>query len=572
MAKRARKDGPLLQLVNDNMNMQDAFLIIDKEVSKHENEIVTLWKRRNTFAPVSRLPPEMLCRIFYFASQDLERGPLHWIKVSHVCHEWRDVAVNSPSLWTNLPLSNARWTEEMLSRSRMADLTVTGDFLTPYYRKFPTETISSALRQASRIRHLSLKVTYPDVIQGLLSELPQCAPNLESLCIHQASTTEYCEILENVLCQADRLHRLEITGCKINWDCHLWSSLTSLKIHNTPPTSKPTTTQLWNAFKRMPNLESMDLQRTLPMPEDSPQPREKLFFAHLQKLTVISSTPEVQMLLEGISFRPTVVIKLECNTAITSDLDFTRVLSSISSLLSSSAKFEGMNIRTLEVSMPSGLGTANGLLVRASTILASHHQMSYIIPNVELLLSKQMVWTTTMRDKTLMDVCGALPLKNLVGLHLESNAIFTPHTLAEAVGTLPQLRSMYTVGRNIRMFIQALQETQNLTTSTNPGLYFRALHSIFLRDVIFGEDITMQAVQDCLIWRYECGVEVLKLKLEECYQIAEDDVSLLGDIIVDLEWDGLELGLTEEEEEEDYDVEYDEYSSDSDHYNPYLFF
>ena len=66
-----------------------AFSALDKEIDTERQLIRSLLSRRNTLAPISALPPELLSRIFHFHAQD-ERPwyynqPLGWIWVTHVC-------------------------------------------------------------------------------------------------------------------------------------------------------------------------------------------------------------------------------------------------------------------------------------------------------------------------------------------------------------------------------------------------------------------------------------------------------------------------------------------------------
>ncbi|KAJ6607511.1 hypothetical protein B0H10DRAFT_551566 [Mycena sp. CBHHK59/15] len=91
---------------------------IDQEISKFQDSVRALQSRRNALSPVSRLPPEMLSRIFLFCS---DSDSLKWIKeVSHICRHWRSVALGCPNLWSFPVFSQPKWADEMLKRSKMA--------------------------------------------------------------------------------------------------------------------------------------------------------------------------------------------------------------------------------------------------------------------------------------------------------------------------------------------------------------------------------------------------------------------------------------------------------------------
>jgi len=69
----------------------------------------------NSSQPVNHLPPEILAHIFEAVQicWNLTLRPFgketkranEWLRVTHVCRYWRRVALSTPSLWTNIVLS-----------------------------------------------------------------------------------------------------------------------------------------------------------------------------------------------------------------------------------------------------------------------------------------------------------------------------------------------------------------------------------------------------------------------------------------------------------------------------------
>ncbi|KAI0045364.1 hypothetical protein FA95DRAFT_1476973, partial [Auriscalpium vulgare] len=91
--------------------------------------------RLNALTPIARLPSEILARIFSFAARaepipgGYSTSPaskrMGWIKVTHVCHYWREVALAHPALWERVSFSiGPEWTEELLARSKGAPIIV----------------------------------------------------------------------------------------------------------------------------------------------------------------------------------------------------------------------------------------------------------------------------------------------------------------------------------------------------------------------------------------------------------------------------------------------------------------
>ena len=132
--------------------------LIDLNISRHERDIQELKTRRNAFAAISCLLPEILSKIFLLVRDDAtEWKPLEWIEVSYVCRHWRNVALTCPSLWTCLPrpLRSARWMEEILKRSKKASLIIWTDSLNLFVScdEYPWRRMRSEYpEQARRIR------------------------------------------------------------------------------------------------------------------------------------------------------------------------------------------------------------------------------------------------------------------------------------------------------------------------------------------------------------------------------------------------------------------------------------
>ncbi|KAH9058365.1 hypothetical protein EDB87DRAFT_1564105 [Lactarius vividus] len=76
---------------------------IDAKIKSLEESLQALRLRRNALAPISSLLPELFAAIFSFLRLPpsgtilLGEGPdrhLSWLSVAHVCHQWREVALN----------------------------------------------------------------------------------------------------------------------------------------------------------------------------------------------------------------------------------------------------------------------------------------------------------------------------------------------------------------------------------------------------------------------------------------------------------------------------------------------
>ncbi|KAI0255380.1 hypothetical protein BJV78DRAFT_1119755, partial [Lactifluus subvellereus] len=142
---------------------------IDRQLSlpNDPDHLQFLKSYRNSLAPVSRLPHDLLTDIFILLHRsDLEQVRVHPIfsrrsppclHVTHVSRAWRDAALQCPLLWTIILFTPPEWTAIMLERSRTAPLTV----------QVPIDSVNSkddvfntsvrlALSHIRRIRYLSI--------------------------------------------------------------------------------------------------------------------------------------------------------------------------------------------------------------------------------------------------------------------------------------------------------------------------------------------------------------------------------------------------------------------------------
>ncbi|KAF5371006.1 hypothetical protein D9615_009993 [Tricholomella constricta] len=145
--------------------------LIDQEMQRLEDSIRVLKSRRNVLAPIARLPPEMLSKIFSFrAAESAESlNPLEWIRVSHDSRHWRAVALDCPSLWGSLVFTRPKWSEEMLKRSKMASLVVKADLTCITPRIF--EAVRLALLHGPRIHELQLRAASATIKHLLSTDL-----------------------------------------------------------------------------------------------------------------------------------------------------------------------------------------------------------------------------------------------------------------------------------------------------------------------------------------------------------------------------------------------------------------
>jgi hypothetical protein len=212
-----------------------------EEIALLETSARALRSRYNTLSITARLPPGVLSTIFESvrhesATRIASPDRIRWIKVTHVCTHWRRVALECPSLWADIPISNPSWVEEVLKRSKMAPLTLVARL--PTYCSRGAKMIRIALTSMPRIQRLSLRdYGGKDELGPILAGVLSPAPLLESLSLKfgNINSTPVCVLPRHIFGgKAPRLRELDLQDCSLHWDSPLLRSLTSLKITSIP--------------------------------------------------------------------------------------------------------------------------------------------------------------------------------------------------------------------------------------------------------------------------------------------------------------------------------------------------
>ena len=131
---------------------------------------------RNSLLPVSRLPTEIVLRVFSLCAPQGhdEYGFSHVnLAFSQVCSRWRDIALGNPGLWNNPIVTRPRLAQEMVKRALNVPLVLVSSASLVYHRPLLME-------HGHKIRSLSL-TAHP----SSLLDLPTSLPLLEHLVLNK---------------------------------------------------------------------------------------------------------------------------------------------------------------------------------------------------------------------------------------------------------------------------------------------------------------------------------------------------------------------------------------------------
>lgn len=257
--------------------------------------------RRNAFLSINRLPAEILARIFrnllpvlgprsnrfeLDIPLDISLGTQHLITASQVCRRWREVALESSSLWSILWLGNTRWMHEMLSRSRDVPLTIVQGDRSSYTDNHHLNRVREAIMamtekenfseilpklfRTKQARQLYILAPVSGNAEPFRDLLVQPAPYLETLEILSSvhyneardlyQTHVYTVVPDFLGRYAPSLRHLTIELSPLDTE-HLWTSpvlldLVSLTLSFNPPNGV-------NIYSQMPLRDVLDALRSM---------------------------------------------------------------------------------------------------------------------------------------------------------------------------------------------------------------------------------------------------------------------------------------------------------------------
>ncbi|KAL6307275.1 hypothetical protein BKA93DRAFT_747691 [Sparassis latifolia] len=470
------------------------------------------------------LPPEILAEIFLeILAQAEQEEKLYyhggktysWIKVSHVCHHWRSVALECPRFWSRIvPTTCPEWVEELLSRSKKARLSVTVDLSTGHVSG-KIDAFKLLIENLSRIQQLRL-IASQSSLQNIVEFMTGPAPALQTFILtqtgsHMPDLPKTCYPAFPHHDETRRLQHLEIRGPISSTALILPMfpcSLKHLHLNGGNAYLPSCMSDVLKILETTPLLETLKLERVVSGALETDQVVD---LPHLRSIRLVGYYMESACLLNYLSLSqdPNIVLKgLDLNIY-TSHVGV--VASAIAAKISNSDR-----LRTLSIG-------------RQHLPLAQVQNLSLLSTDLEMPL--QVRWVKTfgkLENVSLLQIGGNLAqhLPLALGIREEDGNVIV----------FPKLRELQLNDVRIRDY-------------NSPG------SSLFLDSFL-----------DSLMQRCDHGVEIRHLKLANCINMDMTEVVLISEIVPSVTWDGIEdfVEDDEEEEEEEEDEEDDEGEDESD--------
>ena len=244
---------------------------------------------KNSFAPVNRIPPEILSLTpdyYEYDEDDVDEDNVDkdLITLTHVCRSWRDVFISRPSLWTRLDFTNVDKTRTYIHRSKSSPLEINLD----QHQENPYLD-DAVLLVIPHIRRLKSLTIYAEVIPDVIKHFSCHAPLLEKLDVDL--TDFHTPTFDYPLFKGDlsSLRELSLRGYITLKPWNNLANLTTFKLDPYWP-GQCSITLLLNLFECTPLLHTIGLEDPIPMSSDAPAERI-VPLPHLKTLSITSCPP-----------------------------------------------------------------------------------------------------------------------------------------------------------------------------------------------------------------------------------------------------------------------------------------
>ena len=245
---------------------------------------------KNTFAPISRVPQEILSLIPDYCNPD---GEL--VALTHVCRGWREQFISRSSLWTTLQCTNVEQTHVYLERSGASPLDIW--LYEKEHPRFLNDAFLLTIPHLDRLKSLALCGSSNDAFQ-LTEYFSSPAPLLEDLELH-FTCTETPVIWDAIFGgNLSSLRELRLSGVITSLTWTNLSNLTTFALRQVP-SDKISVTQLLNFFEHAPLLRKIQLWGAFPNSSNAP-PGRIVPLPHLKFLTIVAQ-PAHTILLDHLS-------------------------------------------------------------------------------------------------------------------------------------------------------------------------------------------------------------------------------------------------------------------------------
>lgn len=485
-----------------------------KEVQINEESLLEIKSQPYAFGPISKLPPETLLRIFELLVEKCSGDTERWYHITHVCRLWRQLAIDTSTLWTRIPTSsdehNPNWTRVVLQRSKSSPLSVDLVFT-------DWKVNLAVLQHISHIRRLYIELQAEGLngVAYILSVVGDYATMLEHLFIWAGeSEDEDAQFKLSPTCfpGTSKLDYLDLTNIDVDWSTPLLrQNLTYLSFQNLSLASAPSWDELLTALGNMPGLSELTLMQALPLTKARTN-MAIVNLPRLQRLSITCNTAfQARSFLSRVTFLPLEMLKIGCDANDHDKQSYADTLRAITRRVPSKLFLDGADRRFLTIT----LDWSNVIHNRGHLFsFRSNGHDVILLSRATLAVDITFAPSPDVSTETIIaDVLSGLQLStNLVSVKIGGREALSPQTLQETFGSVPTLKSLYVSGKTANSLISALD------VPVSPSTLLPILKFIFFSklDMRYDGQAYKKLVYQVLLRRQSHGISIKHLHFSEC--------------------------------------------------------
>ncbi|KAF7370557.1 F-box domain-containing protein [Mycena sanguinolenta] len=503
--------------------------------------------RLNDLAPISCLPPELLCHIFLFCASSQESRGLGWLPLTHVTHHWREVALACPELWANI-IFHRKLAPLMLSRSKDYPLVIGVDLdkKTSLKAMYIREHLARVGALDVRGSQNSLDTFFVDHVKKL------SAPRLRSLAVANTTVGDPLWLDAKLFYGTDERvnilpRQLRLERAALPWNSPWYNNLTDLYLADLHKAHGPTITMLLSVIVTSPLLQHLTLINTQTSVDDLDMYR--LFPFALPDLRTIRITEPISLcahILTNLTFPSIVTIDISCLPAKKSHRAF------VNPVLCHRDFWKSTSVLRIDAPPTERLSISTSSSSTDKTLHVEIHHGKKQVPLEPTLESLFFCRSTVLSGITTLDINTDFEetdswrrlykCRNLTTLTLRA---IDP----QQIFSLLFERAMRRIGFSIRSAEVAFDVFGSNGAYNQP---FPKLECIHLIGVDCGEPKALPGainVLRSLLWARRAGrCPIPRVRFETCKNVFQQDVDHLRFLTTSFTWDG--VGKNEKEKED----------------------
>ena len=470
---------------------------------------------------------------------DNKKAHLAWLGVSHVCHRWREIALNQPRFWSRIDFTTLTpaGAMEVLSRSRMAPLELDANLSCVHWGGDRVDALGKQL--SSHVSHIALlNITARSAnLKTIIEQLASPAPVLESLSLtvedeaYQRMGIPSNATIPRALFDgtAPRLSRLQLDRCDISWTSPLFKSLRTLELQVPSILARPSLKEWLDAMKQMSQLGTLIVNHATPRAPavgTFPEPTRVITHPSLTELNLTATASDCTFALAHLILPALVSIRVEVTSELASADDVRALIPHFSRHAHGPQDAEPL--QSILISGEPSL-TEIVLWTAAGADMEVENPVSLISATLSaraIFTASGHMWFET--DVDILDATlAALPLDSLNTLTAQNSSripewLWLTHTPRWSL--LERVRLVGTVTKSFTIV---------LTKDAPPeGPLLPSLTKLSLFNTLHISDTS--PILDMLTERVEQGVPLEALDLRAC-EVPDRAVQLFGEVVVDIQ-------------------------------------